>query len=206
MVSRVHVAAGSRVLDVATGTGMVAREIVSRTGASAVGLDLSPDMLRGGIAETWAAGMGLRVRFLQGNAERLPFPDATFDALTFTYLLRYVDDPGVTLAELARVVKPGGTIANLEFHVPDNPLWRRLWWMYTRVAMPILGGLVARPWFEVGRFLGPSISRFYYRLPLEEQLAMWRAAGVADVQTRVMSLGAGVVIWGTKRGNHARAE
>jgi demethylmenaquinone methyltransferase/2-methoxy-6-polyprenyl-1,4-benzoquinol methylase len=206
MVSRVHVAPGSRVLDVATGTGMVAREIVSRTGASAVGLDISPDMLQGGIAETWAAGLGLRVRFLQGNAERLPFPDATFDALTFTYLLRYVDDSGSTLAELARVVKPGGTIANLEFHVPDNPLWRRLWWLYTRVAMPILGGLVARPWFEVGRFLGPSISRFYDRLPLEEQLAMWRAAGVADVKARVMSLGAGVVIWGTKRGDHARGE
>ena len=101
---------------------------------------------------------------------------------------------------------PARSVANLEFHVPDNPLWRRLWWMYTRVAMPILGGLVARPWFEVGRFLGPSISRFYDRHPLEEQLAMWRVVGVADVQARVMSLGAGVVIWGTIRGDHARGE
>ena len=68
-----------------------------------------------------------------GRAERLPFPDETFDALTFTYLFRYVDDPAAAMRELARVVRPGGTIATLEFHVPEQPLLRAGWYAYTRV-------------------------------------------------------------------------
>ena len=63
-----------------------------------------------------------------GRAEELPFPDASFDALTVTYLLRYVDDPGATLRELARVVRPGGVVASLEFGVPPAPYGARAWW------------------------------------------------------------------------------
>ena len=69
---------------------------------------------------------GDRVELVEASADELPFPDASFDHLTFTYLLRYVDDPGATLAELARVVRPGGTIAMLEFGVPRG-VWRPLW-------------------------------------------------------------------------------
>jgi len=133
-----------------------------------------------------------------GDGQRLPFADETFDALTFTYLLRYVDDPATTLTELARVVKPGGTVANLEFHVPPNPVWRWLWVFYTRAVMPVVGRMVSKEWAEVGRFLGGSISSFYERLPLTDQLAAWRRAGILDVRARVMSLGGGVVIWGAK--------
>jgi demethylmenaquinone methyltransferase / 2-methoxy-6-polyprenyl-1,4-benzoquinol methylase len=200
MVSRLPpLGAGARVLDVATGTGMVAREVVRATGASVVGVDLSEDMLRGGIRETETAGAD-RIRFMVGDGQRLPFPDGVFDALTFTYLLRYVDDVATTLAELARVVRPGGVVANLEFHVPKGPVWQPLWRLYTRVAMPGVGRLVSSAWYEVGRFLGPSISSFYDRWPLDRQLDAWRRAGVGDVHARVMSLGGGVVIWGTKRG------
>jgi demethylmenaquinone methyltransferase / 2-methoxy-6-polyprenyl-1,4-benzoquinol methylase len=197
LVSRLDVGPGANVLDVATGTAMVAREVVVATGARAVGLDLSPDMLRRGVAETAAAGMGDRVRFLQGDGQRLPFGDETFDALTFTYLLRYVDDPAATLAELVRVVRPGGTVAGLEFHVPKPP-WSWAWWCYTRLAMPVVGRLVSRDWYAVGRFLGPNISAFYDHLPLTEQFAMWRSAGVPDVQARIMSLGGAVVVWGRR--------
>lgn len=197
LVSRVGVGPSAHVLDVATGTAMVAREIVAATGARVVGLDLSPDMLRRGVAETSSAGMADRVRFLQGDGQRLPFADATFDALTFTYLLRYVDDPAATLAELVRVVRPGGAVAGLEFDVPKAP-WSWAWWVYTRLAMPVVGRAVSADWYEVGRFLGPSISGFYEHHPLVEQLAMWRAAGVADVQAREMSLGGAVVIWGRR--------
>ena len=199
LVSRLDVGLGANVLDVATGTAMVAREVVAATGAGVVGLDLSPDMLRRGVAETAAAGMGDRVRFLQGDGQRLPFADGTFDALAFTYLLRYVDDPAAPLAELVRVVRPGGIVAGLEFHVPKAP-WSWAWWCYTRLAMPIVGRAVSADWYEVGRFLGPSISRFYDHHPLTEQLAMWRAAGVADVQVKIMSLGGGVVLWGRRAG------
>ena len=200
MVSRVPMIGPSgRVLDVATGTGMVAREVVRRTGASVVGVDLSEDMLRGGVQETEAAGLTDRIRFVIGDGQRLPFADGTFDALTFTYLLRYVDDVGATLVELSRVVKPGGVMANLEFHVPENPVWQALWKVYTGAVMPAVGRSVSKAWFEVGRFLGPSISSFYERWPLERQLDAWRAAGVTDARARVRSLGGGVVIWGTKR-------
>jgi demethylmenaquinone methyltransferase/2-methoxy-6-polyprenyl-1,4-benzoquinol methylase len=188
-----------RVLDVATGTGMVAIELVRRFGCAVVGLDQSPQMLSGAQAkldrDPKLAG---RIELVRGEAESLPFADAEFDHLTFTYLLRYVEDPGKTLRELARVVKAGGRIASLEFMLPPNRLARSLWRLYTRAAMPVIGRLISRDWYEVGRFLGPSITDLYRRLPLPRQLELWKAAGVADVQTRVMSLGGGVVIWGTR--------
>jgi demethylmenaquinone methyltransferase/2-methoxy-6-polyprenyl-1,4-benzoquinol methylase len=199
MVSRVIVAPGGRVLDVATGTGAVAAELVRQRGATVVGLDQSEPMLREGVRRAEGDGRAARTSFVLGRAEALPFADGRFDGLTFTYLLRYVDDPAATLAELARVVKPGGTMASLEFHIPLPP-WQPLWWVYTRGVMPAAGRLVSRSWFEVGRFLGPSISAFYERNPVRQQLLMWRAAGIEDPQAKRMSLGAAVVIWGTKRG------
>ena len=140
---------------------------------------------------------GDRVELVQASATALPFPDASFDHLTFTYLLRYVDDPGVTLAELARVVRPGGTVANLEFCLPEG-IWRPFWDLYVEIGLPAAGRLVSKGWYDVGRFLGPSIRGFYERWPLERQLELWRAAGIADVQARRMSLGGGVVIRGTR--------
>jgi demethylmenaquinone methyltransferase/2-methoxy-6-polyprenyl-1,4-benzoquinol methylase len=198
MVSRVSAPAGGRVLDVATGTGAVAIEVATWTLASIVGLDQSEPMIRRGVERVGRADLDDRIEFVLGKGEWLPFPDGTFDAVTFTYLLRYVDDPASTLAELARVLRPGGTLASLEFHVPRNAAWRAWWRLYTRGVMPLVGRLLSRSWYEVGRFLGPSISTFYERYPLEDQLGMWRAAGLSDVRARVMSLGAGVVIWGSK--------
>jgi demethylmenaquinone methyltransferase / 2-methoxy-6-polyprenyl-1,4-benzoquinol methylase len=200
MVSRVRTGPGARVLDVATGTAAVALELVSRPDGRVVGLDQSEPMLREGVRRVAAAGRSERFVPVLGSGDRLPFADASFDAVTFTYLLRYVDDPAATLRELARVIRPGGTLANLEFHVPANPAWRGLWWLYTRVGLPVGGRLLSRQWAGVGRFLGPSISGFYRSYPLEAQLGMWRAAGVPDVRARTMSLGGGVVIWGTRQG------
>jgi demethylmenaquinone methyltransferase/2-methoxy-6-polyprenyl-1,4-benzoquinol methylase len=198
MVARVDASPGDRVLDVATGTGMVATELVRRYGCRVVGLDQSAEMLSGAQAKLDAAPpLADRIELVRGEAESLPFDDGEFDHLTFTYLLRYVDDPAATLRELARVVRPGGRIASLEFMLPPNRLARSLWWVYTRGFMPVLGRLISRDWYEVGRFLGPSISELYGRLPLESQLELWRAAGIRDAGARVMSLGGGVVIWGT---------
>jgi demethylmenaquinone methyltransferase/2-methoxy-6-polyprenyl-1,4-benzoquinol methylase len=196
MVSRLDGA--QRVLDVATGTAHVALEVTGRFPASVVGLDQSEPMLREGERRVVRSGHGDRIRFVIGNGERLPFDDGTFDAVTFTYLLRYVDDPGATLRELARVLRAGGTLANLEFHVPRRVVWRWPWLLYTRVIMPAIGRVVSRAWYTVGRFLGASISDFYRRVPLEAQLELWRKAGIEDVEARVMSLGGGVVIWGRK--------
>jgi demethylmenaquinone methyltransferase/2-methoxy-6-polyprenyl-1,4-benzoquinol methylase len=198
MVSRLNLDLSSQVLDVATGTALVARRVASSSSASVVALDQSEPMLRRGIERVAAAGLSDRVAFVLGDGQRLPFRDGSFDAVAFTYLIRYVDDPAATLRELARVLKSGGTMANLEFHLPRNPLWRALWKLYTRAILPLAGGLVSREWFEAGRFLGPSIEDLYRRHPLGGQLDMWRAAGIANVRARVMSLGGGVVIWGSK--------
>jgi demethylmenaquinone methyltransferase / 2-methoxy-6-polyprenyl-1,4-benzoquinol methylase len=194
MVEAVAAAPGDRVLDVATGTGLVARALRRRYRCAVVGLDQSEQML-----ERARMLVGDEVELVRGEAERLPFDDASFDALTFTYLLRYVDDPAATMRELARVVRPGGRIAMLEFYVPRG-LWHPLWAAYTRVGLPLLGRLVSRDWYEVGRFLGPSISGFWTRHPLDGVVAMWRAAGIEEVEARVMSVGGGVVMWGRRSG------
>jgi demethylmenaquinone methyltransferase / 2-methoxy-6-polyprenyl-1,4-benzoquinol methylase len=197
MVSRVHAGPNDRVLDVATGTAAVAIELVRTHGCSVVGLDQSPEMLAEGRSRVEAAQLTERIELVQGRAEELPFEDASFDALTFTYLLRYVADPGATLKELARVVRPGGTIASLEFGVPPGPLPRAAWKLYVRVGLPLAGAAIAPGWAEVGRFLGPSIRGFYERNPLPRLLDLWREAGI-DVRSRRMSLGGGVVTWGTR--------
>jgi demethylmenaquinone methyltransferase / 2-methoxy-6-polyprenyl-1,4-benzoquinol methylase len=198
LVSRVNVGAGDRVLDVASGTAAVAIELVRRHGCSVVGLDQSPEMLAEGRIRIERAGLAGRIELVEGRAEELPFEAASYDALTFTYLLRYVDDPGATLKELARVVRPGGTIASLEFGVPPGPMPRAAWRLYVRFGLPLAGTAIAPGWREVGRFLGPSIRGFYDRHPLAQLLGLWREAGIEDVRYRRMSLGGGIVTWGTR--------
>jgi demethylmenaquinone methyltransferase/2-methoxy-6-polyprenyl-1,4-benzoquinol methylase len=198
LVSRINVGTGHRVLDVASGTAAVAIELVRRHGCSVVGLDQSTEMLGEGRIRVERAGLADRVELVEGRAEQLPFEDASFDALTFTYLLRYVDDPGATLKELARVVRRGGTIASLEFGVPPGPLPRAAWNLYVRFGLPLAGAAIAPGWREVGRFLGPSIRGFYREHPLDRLLGLWREAGVEDVRYRRMSLGGGIVTWGTR--------
>ena len=204
MVSKVNAAPGSLVLDVAAGTGLVSRELAARKRLRVVSFDATEPMLRSGLPANELAGLGAQIMPLLGRAERLPFPDETFDALTFTYLFRYVDDPAAAMRELARVVRPGGTIATLEFHVPEQPLLRAGWYAYTRGVLPVIGSFAGRAWRETGRFLGPSISRFDERAPLPEQVRWWQEAGVRHVRSRVMSLGAGVVVWGVKGGRGVR--
>jgi demethylmenaquinone methyltransferase/2-methoxy-6-polyprenyl-1,4-benzoquinol methylase len=185
------------VLDVATGTAAVAIQLARAGAREVVGVDQSREMLEAGRARVEAAGLAGRVSLVEGRAESLPFGDGDFDALTVTYLLRYVDDPAATLRELARVVRPGGTVASLEFGLPRG-LWRPLWELYVRIGLPAAGAIVSPGWRDVGHFLGPSIRGFYERLPLDEQLALWRAAGIADVRARRLSVGGGVVVWGTR--------
>lgn len=187
------------VLDVASGPAGVALQLAARTGARVIGLDLTLDMLRQGQHNVSESGMDDRIRLVAGRAEQMPFADATFDALTFTYLLRYVDDPQATLTELARVVKPGGAVASLEFLLPQSRFWRFWWWLYTRLLLPAGGWLTGgRAWFDVGRFLGPNISAHYRRYPVDWTVKAWRQSGFVDVGVRRMSLGGGLVMWGRR--------
>jgi demethylmenaquinone methyltransferase/2-methoxy-6-polyprenyl-1,4-benzoquinol methylase len=192
LVSRIEAGPRDTVLDVATGTGAVARELIRQKRCTVVGLDQSPEML----AEA-RRRLGPDVRLVDATADRIPFPDGTFDALTFTYLLRYVADPAATLRELARVVRPGGTIASLEFGLPRG-MWRPLWELYVRALLPAAGRAISPPWGRVGTFLGPSIRDLYRRLPEDRLLELWREAGIRDVRSRRLSLGGGLVVWGRK--------
>jgi demethylmenaquinone methyltransferase/2-methoxy-6-polyprenyl-1,4-benzoquinol methylase len=206
MVEAVEADADDRILDVATGTGLVAEALVRRYGCAVVGLDQSSAMLDAARARlAHDATLDGRISLVAGEAERLPFADGEFDHLTFTYLLRYVDDPAATLRELARVVRPGGRVASLEFAVPPSPLWRALWVLYTRVGLPVLGRLVSREWSETGSFLARNIPDFYARHPLEQVVRFWSEAGIDSVQVRRMSLGGGVVMWGTRNGGSAES-
>lgn len=198
MVSRTEAGPTDTVLDVATGTALVARELVRQKDCFVVGIDQSPDMLEEGRRRLALEAATRKVRLQEGDARNLPFEDGQFDALTFTYLLRYVEDPAATLRELARVVKPGGTIAALEFGVPSG-VWRPLWELWTRVGLPTAGRVIGNGWHEVGTFLNPSITGHYKEWPLPRLLQAWREAGIEDVHARRMSLGGGVVTWGRRK-------
>jgi demethylmenaquinone methyltransferase/2-methoxy-6-polyprenyl-1,4-benzoquinol methylase len=199
LVAAVAPRPGERVLDVASGTGLVAELLVQR-GARVTALDQSEEMLA--VARS---RLGAQAEVVRGEAERLPFAAGAFDALTFTYLLRYVDDVAATLVELARVVRPGGRIGMLEFGVPLRPLPRALWQAYTRRGLPLVGRTSSRAWVDVGRFLGPSIEGFHARFPPPALAALWKDAGIERVHVRRMSFGAGIVMSGVRGGGRSRA-
>jgi demethylmenaquinone methyltransferase/2-methoxy-6-polyprenyl-1,4-benzoquinol methylase len=199
LASRIEAGPADTVLDVATGTGAVAIEIARRTGARVVGLDQSPEMLAGAKERIARAGLADRIELREGRAEALPFPNGSFAALSFTYLLRYVADPAATMSELARVVRPGGVVASLEFGVPPRPLPRAAWELYVRLGLPAAGALVSEGWKEVGSFLGPSIRELYAGGGLERILDYWLAAGIEELRYRMLSLGGGIVIWGRRK-------
>lgn len=200
LVSRLPIEPGQRVLDLCTGTAGVAVQIAKTHDAQVVGVDLSEDMLEKGHLNIQRHGVGNLVTLHQGRAEQLDFPDGYFDAVVFTYLLRYVDDPAETVAEVARVLKPGGCLASLEFAVPERTVLKGLWMFYTRAVLPLVTRAISPGWAEVGSFLGPSISRFYANFSTEQLEQIWRDAGIDHVKLRLMSMGGGLVMWGTKGG------
>jgi demethylmenaquinone methyltransferase / 2-methoxy-6-polyprenyl-1,4-benzoquinol methylase len=198
LLSRLAVAPGARVLDMATGTGAIAFDLLGRTDAEVIGADITRPMLMR--AQARADGrFDRRISLVECTAEAPPFAAASFDAVTFAYLLRYVADVPGTLRALARLLHPGGTIASLDFAVPRGA-WYPLWRLYTGAALPVGGHLFSRHWRDVGAFLGPSIRDFYRRWPEERLLEAWSDAGFADVRSRRLSLGGAIVIWGTKSG------
>ena len=193
LVSLLDAGSGDAVLDVATGTGLVARAIAERYRCEVVGLDRSADMLGA------AAARNGHIPLVRARAESLPFPDESFDHLTFTYLMRYVDDPAATLRELARVVRPGGRIVALDFGVPANPVLRALWRVYTTIGLPIVGRAISERWSSVGAFLRGSIERFDREHGADVERD-WTDAGLREIRVERMSFGAGVVTSAVKAG------
>ena len=199
LVSQMALLPGNLVLDVCTGTAGVALEIARHHNSQIVGLDISHSMLEAGLRAVERRSLDSRVQLVQGRAEHLPFPDETFDTVVFTYLLRYVQDPDATIRELSRVLKPGGQLLSLEFGVPEISWIRALWLIYNRVVMPVVTIPISRGWHRVGCFLGPNISDFRQRCPVDRNAAMWRENGIPLVETRRLFQGIAIVMWGTKR-------
>jgi demethylmenaquinone methyltransferase / 2-methoxy-6-polyprenyl-1,4-benzoquinol methylase len=198
LVGRLDAPRDGLVADVATGTAAVAIEIARRHECRVIGIDQNPAMLERGRERVRAAGLGVRIELVQGEAESLPLDDRSVDALVHTYLLRYVDDPPAVVRELARVVRPGGTVAALEFGVPQGA-WYPAWWAWTRIGLPSAGLVAGGGWYRTGRFLGPSIEGFWQRHPLEQVLGWWRDAGIDGLRVQRLSVGGAVIIRGTVR-------
>ena len=194
LLSRLRLSPGDSVLDMATGTGALAVRLARLDGLRVTAADITRPMLLQTAARTHG-----RVDLVECTAEAVPFAEAAFDAVIFAYLLRYVADVPATLAELARLVRPGGTMASLDFAVPRG-IWYPLWRLYTAVGLPLGGALLSPAWRRVGSFLGPSIRGFYRRWPEERLLQLWRESGFPDAQAKRLSLGGAIVIWGTKQG------
>ena len=198
LVSQLRLPHEALVLDVCTGTGLVAEDIVRSAGCRVVGLDLADRMMEQARRRLQASRLAPRFSLVRGRAESVPFADHSFDTVVFTYLLRYVEDPQATLQELARVLRPGGQMASLEFFVPPRPVPYALWLAHTRLALRLGTKFLSPAWREVGSFIGPSISAFYREHTLEGLSQMWERAGVRNVQTSLRSLGSAVVMWGQK--------
>jgi demethylmenaquinone methyltransferase/2-methoxy-6-polyprenyl-1,4-benzoquinol methylase len=184
MVEGLSPPSGGKILDVAAGTGSISRRLQAM-GHQVTAVDLSAEML----------GLHPGPDRVQARAEMLPFEANTFDALTFGYLLRYVDDPVAAMIELTRVVKPGGRLGMVEFGLPGR-FWRGPWEIYAGAILPTAGRIISPGWYEVGRFLKGSIEDFHNRYP--DPASVWRQAGLIEVEVRRLSLGGGLVMWASK--------
>jgi demethylmenaquinone methyltransferase/2-methoxy-6-polyprenyl-1,4-benzoquinol methylase len=163
----------SRILDVACGTGDLSLTLFEITGAGVVGTDFCRPMLA--IAAGKTSG---RVRLIEGDALDLPFRDGTFDAVTIAFGLRNLANVESGLAELARVLKPGGWVAVLEFSRPANAILRPLFNLYFRRVLPWLGGVVSGS-RSAYTYLPASVQKF----PDQSQLSLlMEQAGLDEVR------------------------
>ncbi|OUM98036.1 MAG: bifunctional demethylmenaquinone methyltransferase/2-methoxy-6-polyprenyl-1,4-benzoquinol methylase [Firmicutes bacterium ZCTH02-B6] len=177
--AKAGLAPGARVLDIATGTGDLAFELARYVGSEGqvVGLDFVEEMLVRARAKAQAYGLANICQFVQGNALDLPFPDDSFDAATIAFGLRNVTDRERCLAEMRRVVRPGGRVLILEFSHPVWPVFRQIYFFYFRHLVPLIGRLIqGDP--DTYRYLPETVLEF----PDQEELAaMLRAVGLRDV-------------------------
>jgi demethylmenaquinone methyltransferase / 2-methoxy-6-polyprenyl-1,4-benzoquinol methylase len=195
VLSEINAVPPMRILDMATGTGAIALRLASRPGTEVIGADVTKPMLLA--ARQRALGQGVALDLLECTAERTPFREGAFDAVVFSYLLRYVSDVESTVRQLSGLLRPGGRLVSLEFAVPSGILYL-LWRLYTDVVLPLGGAAFSANWRRVGSFLGPSIRDFYARWPVDRLVDLWHDCGLVQVRVQRLSLGGAVVMSGTK--------
>ena len=181
-------APGKRALDLCCGTGDVAFAL-ARAGCDVTGLDFSAEMLAVAERREIAAGK-LEIgncRFLRGDAQELPMADGSFDIVTISYGLRNLADLDRGLAEMKRVLKPGGRALVLDFGKPDNAAWRALYFGYLRWFVPLFGRLFCGD-AATHAYILESLHRYPGQRGVEERM---RAAGF--INTRIVNLLGGVM-------------
>jgi demethylmenaquinone methyltransferase/2-methoxy-6-polyprenyl-1,4-benzoquinol methylase len=171
---------GRRVADVATGTADLALAATRRGVQQVFGLDFSAGMLDLGRKKVARAGLEGRILLLRGDALALPFPAERFDAVLNAFLLRNLPALEPALAEMARVVRPGGRLICLEVAYPRFPPWRVLFQLYFDRVVPLLGRWLTRV-APAYRYLPQSLARFP---PPQEVLAALGAAGWREGRAR----------------------
>lgn len=185
--------AGRRVLDLATGTADLAIAL-ARRGNTVVGVDLSTGMLALGRRKVQRAGLTGSIALLQSDVLALPFAAGSFDAASNAFLLRNLPALRPALAEMARVVRPGGQLACLELAYPAFPPWRALFRLYFDRIVPLLGRVLTRV-APAYRYLPESLARFP---PPAEVVAALQATGWAAGRPRRLFPGAVVLYTATR--------
>ncbi len=197
-VSRAPPPKAGAILDLCTGTGDLAIAYAAKAGPAVrvVGADFCRPMLDHGVEKSRARG--LPVEWVEADAMALPFPDASFDLVTVAFGLRNIADTSKGLSEMARVCRPGGRLAILEFSLPRNPLVRRGYLWYFRNVLPRLGNTVARNRSDAYRYLNESVEQF----PSGDALAsLVRAAGFDRVEMRPLTFGIATLTIATRLGS-----
>ena len=188
--------ADGRLLDVCTGTADMALTAARQfPTATIAGVDFSGPMIDRGRQKVVGAGLADRVVLSVAPAEALPFPDEAFDAATVAFGLRNVPDRCLALAEMRRVLKPGGRAVVLEFTTPPGRLFRRLYLWYFHRVLPVIGGLISGH-RSAYAYLPASVGEF----PLPKELAAWmEQAGFRNVSYRLLTGGIVAIHVGEKR-------
>jgi demethylmenaquinone methyltransferase/2-methoxy-6-polyprenyl-1,4-benzoquinol methylase len=186
---------GGRILDVATGTGDVALEIARITPDSVriTGADFSSEMVRLGAEKISASRYAGRIDFKVAPCEDLPFPSNTFDSVTIAFGIRNVVDRRLGLAELWRVIKPGGRLVILEFSTPRSALFRWGYHFYFKHILPVIGGLFSK--YNAYKYLPDSVLEFPSS---EEFCATLTDIGFRHVRCQPLTFGIASIYAGTK--------
>ena len=179
---------GDRVLDVACGTGDLTQAFAASPAADVIGLDFTPEMLA--LAErkrtSLPAAQAAKIRYQQGDAQALPFSDASFDVVSIAFGIRNVAEPARALSEFARVLKPGGRLIVLEFDRPTHPPMSWFYAFYCGWLMPRTATLLSGDKSGAYRYLPRSVGTFMPRREMQNSI---RRAGFSDVTIHALSLG-----------------
>ncbi|MFY9344041.1 MAG: ubiquinone/menaquinone biosynthesis methyltransferase [Planctomycetota bacterium] len=194
-VAAIGVVPGERGLDVCSGTGDLALAL-QRAGARVVGADFCQPMLQRAVAKSRGLA-GRPPAFVAADALALPFPAAAFDFATVGFGIRNVADPVKALAELARVVRPGGRVVVLDCARPRVPLLGAAYRLYFKHVLPRLGAWISGARNGAYRYLHDSVMAFPER---EQFLALMAAAGLCAPTTRLLSFGIAAIYRGEVRG------